>query len=98
VSEPDLRLVPRSKALPGASWNDDQFSVMHAGKAVGGIAREGMSGGDERWWWEITTQDAQRAQPAVQIKGPAADREAAMTAFRAAWNALQLWSRGGRPP
>ena len=90
----DLTLVPRSRAHPDASWNDDQFSVMHAGKSIGGIARESMSGGDERWWWEITTQDAQRAQPAVQIKGPSADRDAAMAAFRVAWNALQKWKRG----
>lgn len=82
-----MTLVPAGKAYSSAAWPDDHFAVMHAGKPIGGMSRESMSGNAERWWWEITTRDAHRA-PAATIKGAAASRNDAMQAFRAAWDAL----------
>jgi hypothetical protein len=84
---PDLTLVHRSKSSPKYSWGPDQYSVMLDGKPIGSISKESMSGGAERWWWEISIPGP-NPNP-MERKGPSDTREDAMAAFKRAWGALK---------
>lgn len=61
--------------------------MLAGNRHVGTIVQQDLAGSGVGWWWEITTREAQR-WPGREIKGPAATRDAAMAAFRAAWDAL----------
>jgi hypothetical protein len=78
-----LRLITMSKHHPNdPPWGPDQYAVLDGDRYVGRIFRENTNA-VEQWFWGVDSS----------VRGPyrygnAPTREAAMAAFRAAWDAL----------
>lgn len=70
------------KATPGTTWGPDQYAVMDGDRYVGRIFRENTHVG-EQWFWGLDSSVISKRY----LYGNAPTREAAMAAFRAAWDA-----------
>ena len=74
-----LLLRRASLSRQGGSWSEDDFDVFEGARVIGRIYR--VVGTSERWFWGIDYFLA----GGRAIYDHASSREAAMTAFRAAW-------------
>jgi len=82
-----LVLVRASKSRGGDYWSADDFDVRLgdvSGQVVGRIFLSLTAPQDRIWFWTITARMPQ--QPTE--RGYTATREAAMTAFRLAWDPM----------
>jgi len=85
-----LRIITMEKHDPGSTWGRNQYAVLNGDRYVGRIFRENTAAA-EQWFWGV---DSSVRAPRHNF-GNAPTREAAMTSFRAAWDALPPVSTPG---
>lgn len=82
---PQLVLVRAAKSRTSGEWSDDDYDVREGdakGRVDGRIMLTPQNAAREPWFWSITV----RMPRGLQERGCAASREAAMAAFRTAWD------------
>ena len=82
----DLILKPARLAYPDMASDHHDFAVLHDGKIVGRIVKVSLAANEQRWTWSFRRQDGKGYKT-----GEAPSREAAMAAFRLAWD--YYWKR-----
>jgi hypothetical protein len=82
MSTRDEDLILKSAATrSGGPWSDDDYDVLHEGRAIGRILAMDVPGG-RAWMWSIF---AEARKPGAQYIGHEPTRTAAMTAFATSW-------------
>jgi len=82
MSARDKDLILKSAATrPGGPWSDDDYDVVHEGRAIGRVLAMDIPGG-RVWMWSIF---AEARKPGAQDIGHQPTRAAAMTAFATSW-------------
>ena len=85
-SNPNRLILRSAQKRSGGDWSDDDYDVVWKGLTVGRIYCLPFAPPSGRpWFWGI--EFFSRAAGTLQYDGHAETREAAMAAFRAAWNA-----------
>jgi hypothetical protein len=80
--EEKLILKRASASRPSGEWNDDDYDVLSAGKAVGRIMKAAASPVETPWLWTLAFGHHEDRAP---THGYAATSDAAMSAFAKSW-------------
>ena len=76
-----LTLKPAAKSRASGTWSADDYDVFEGEERIGRIMWSHAAPTATPWFWTITA----RAPQDPADRGYAVDREAAMSAFKAAW-------------
>lgn len=83
----DDLILRRQAGHPVPERDRDRFwAVIRRGEVVGAIVRESLAAGKTAWAWSIHLHAGRHGDGLIGLSGKADDLEAAMAAFRAAFD------------